>query len=110
MGGQHANHDDWKVSGVFSGWTASDIVTSAAGVSNLTWEVYGPPASIVPKEFGQKMIPDDKSVYGLATFNLDRVTGQTGKYGKAYGHLGATYGYQSVTAYFPKLEFAITIA
>mmetsp|Transcript_13114 Transcript_13114/g.35892 ORF Transcript_13114/g.35892 Transcript_13114/m.35892 type:complete len:451 (-) Transcript_13114:162-1514(-) len=108
--GQHNDHDNWNVSGVFSGWTASDIVAPASGITDLIWEVYGPPSSIAPKEFIDKMLPSESAIYGLATFNLDRNTGQKGKYGKAYGHLGATYGYQSVTAYFPGLEIAITVA
>jgi len=107
---EHADHDNIDVAGVFSGWTASDIVASAASVADLTWEVYGPPSSIAPKEFVEKMIPTKLDIYGLATFNLNRMTGQSGKYGVAYGHLGATYGYQSVTAYFPSLEFAVTVA
>lgn len=56
------------------------------------------------------MIPEAANIYGLATHNLGSRTGQTGDYGIGYGHLGATYGYQSVTAYFPKLNFALTVA
>ena len=47
---------------------------------------------------------------GYATFNLERDTGQQGDYGQAYGHLGATYGFQSQLVYFPKLEFALAVA
>jgi len=108
--GEQNSHDNWRVSGVFSGWTASDIVAPVAAVANLTWEVYGPPHSIVPKEYVRQMIPKPTDVYGLATFNLRQNTGQPGKYGIAYGHLGATYGYQSVTAYFPALNFVLTVA
>ena len=32
--------------------------------------------------------------YGFAAFNLSWQTGQAGRYRTAYGHLGATYGYQ----------------
>jgi len=104
------SHDNWEVSGVFSGWTASDIVATAAAVADLTWEVYGPDHNILPEEVVNLMIPAKNAIYGLATFNLDRNTGQTGaKYGHAYGHLGATYGYQSATAYFPGLQAAITV-
>merc|ERR1712061_982125 len=50
--------------------------------------------------------------YGVATFNLNSRTGQpnSSKYGIAYGHLGATYGYDSILAYFPGLEFVLTVA
>jgi hypothetical protein len=49
--------------------------------------------------------------YGLATFNL---TGHTGlkepdQNRIAMGHLGATYGYQSIVAYFPGPDFALAI-
>ena len=43
--------------------------------------------------------------YGLATFNLTRLT----PHDVAYGHLGATYGYQSVVAYVPSLGMAFSI-
>lgn len=43
--------------------------------------------------------------YGLATFNLTHLTPNE----TAYGHLGATYGYQSVLVYIPSLELSIAI-
>ena len=43
-------------------------------------------------------------------YDSGRDTGQTGKYGQAYGHLGATYGFQSQLVYFPALEFALAVA
>ena len=42
---------------------------------------------------------------GLATFNLTRLT----PHDVAYGHLGATYGYQSIVVYVPSLELSIAI-
>jgi hypothetical protein len=45
--------------------------------------------------------------YGRGTFSLDwAVGGGT----IAYGHVGDTYGYQSQTTYFPKLDFALAVA
>lgn len=38
------------------------------------------------------------------------VTGQKGEYGTGYGHLGATYGYQSVSGYFPALNITLAVA
>jgi len=110
--GKENAHDNWEVDGVFSGWTASDVIANASTVAGLTWEVYGPPHSIAPPALVAEMVPSGGllSVYGLATHNLAQNTGQKGEYGVAYGHLGATYGYQSVTAYFPKLNFVITVA
>merc|ERR1712113_1180621 len=48
----------------------------------------------------------------MSTFNLGSrgETGQTGEYAVAYGHLGATYGFQSQLVYFPKLNFAMAVA
>eukprot|EP00421_Protoceratium_reticulatum_P017592 CAMPEP_0168387010 /NCGR_PEP_ID=MMETSP0228-20121227/15724_1 /TAXON_ID=133427 /ORGANISM="Protoceratium reticulatum, Strain CCCM 535 (=CCMP 1889)" /LENGTH=417 /DNA_ID=CAMNT_0008400231 /DNA_START=56 /DNA_END=1309 /DNA_ORIENTATION=+ len=107
--GQKNNHDNWEVAGTFSGWTASDLVGTAADIAALSWEVYGPPHAIAPKSFVDLMIPTGP-FYGLATFNLSTHTGQTGKFGRAYGHLGATYGYQSILVYFPGLQFAMAVA
>ena len=42
---------------------------------------------------------------GLATFNLTLLT----PHDVAYGHLGATYGYQSIVVYVPSLELSIAI-
>jgi hypothetical protein len=47
---------------------------------------------------------------GLATHNLTEKTGQKGVYGTAYGHKGATYGYQSLVGYMPGLDFSLAIA
>merc|ERR1712228_732752 len=38
------------------------------------------------------------------------ITGCTGELGIAYGHLGATYGYDSIYAYSPKLDLSVAIA
>merc|ERR1712064_47891 len=46
----------------------------------------------------------------MGTFNLASVTGHREKYGAAYGHLGATYGYQSITSYYPEANFAMAVA
>ena len=50
--------------------------------------------------------------YGFATFNLSYGWGQSsaGPYNTAYGHLGATYGYQSIVAYFPAADVSVSIA
>lgn len=109
--GQHNDHDDWKVDGVFSGWTASDIVAPSSAIAEMIYDVYGPPAAVAPKELVAQMVPHGPlEFYGLATHNLGHMTGQKGKYGEGYGHLGATYGYQSVVAYFPELKFSLAVA
>jgi len=59
----------------------------------------------------QQMIPrGPMHFYGLGTFNLGMLTGNRGKYGQAYGHLGATYGYQSIAVYFPGAELSMAVA
>lgn len=108
--GQRNDHDNSDVAGVFSGWTASNIVASTPSIARLAWEIYGPPHSLAPKEYVDQMVPTISPIYGLATFNLSSFVGQKGRYGRAYGHLGATYGYQSVMAYFPELELSIAVA
>eukprot|EP00931_Biecheleriopsis_adriatica_P121813 TRINITY_DN9687_c0_g1_i1.p1 TRINITY_DN9687_c0_g1~~TRINITY_DN9687_c0_g1_i1.p1 ORF type:complete len:442 (-),score=86.60 TRINITY_DN9687_c0_g1_i1:21-1346(-) len=108
--GVDSDHDNWGVDGVFAGWTASNVVASASAVANLTWEIWGPPQGVAPKEYIDQMIPSNSSIYGLGAFNLGFFSGQKGKLGVGYGHLGATYGYQSLAAYFPELNIAMTIA
>lgn len=103
------------VGGVFSGWTASNTVADASAVAEMVWHIYGPPKSIAPAEYVRMMPPKGLSVrgvspYGLATCQFNLFTGHTGKYGVAYGHSGATYGYQSLAVYFPTMEMSIAIA
>merc|ERR1712050_592821 len=66
---------------------------------------------ILPKNYADLMATTAmERDYGLATFNLARDTGHKGRYGTAYGHLGATYGFQSQLVYFPVLNFALAVA
>mmetsp|Transcript_2410 Transcript_2410/g.4148 ORF Transcript_2410/g.4148 Transcript_2410/m.4148 type:complete len:446 (+) Transcript_2410:140-1477(+) len=106
--GNTANHDNFHVKGVFSGWTASNLVASAPAVADLGWAVYGPEASVAPPDYIKQMVPTSKfEIYGLATFNLQFITGSDML---AHGHLGATYGYQSILVYFPDLEMSLVVA
>eukprot|EP00930_Biecheleria_cincta_P038926 TRINITY_DN26771_c0_g1_i1.p1 TRINITY_DN26771_c0_g1~~TRINITY_DN26771_c0_g1_i1.p1 ORF type:complete len:483 (+),score=52.62 TRINITY_DN26771_c0_g1_i1:36-1451(+) len=103
------------VGGVFSGWTASNTVADASAVADMVWHIYGPPKSVAPAQYVRMMPPQGISVrgvapYGLATCQFDLFTGHVGKYGVAYGHSGATYGYQSLAVYFPTMEMSIAIA
>lgn len=113
--GQTNDHDNIDVDGVFAGWTASNLVAGTPAVASLAWEIYGPPSSIAPKEYIDQMIPNSHSIYGLGTFNLGFFTGHMKDFlhqslWRGYGHLGATYGYQSVAGYFPGVKFALSIA
>ena len=50
--------------------------------------------------------------YGFAAFNLSRSWGPSSAsaYNAAVGHLGATYGYDSIVAYFPGADVSLSIA
>ena len=83
------DQDVGAVDGVFAGWTASDLV--ATDVVALTLAIYGPQPTMFPKPYSDLMASSALARdYGYATFNLQRDSGQTGHYGEAYGHLGAT--------------------
>uniref|UniRef100_A0A7S0EMW5 Beta-lactamase-related domain-containing protein n=1 Tax=Phaeocystis antarctica TaxID=33657 RepID=A0A7S0EMW5_9EUKA len=112
--------DVWKVSGVYGGWTASDVTASVADIARFGYDLYGtrPPqllsaasrAIMVPPEVPQGSL---RFPYGFAAFNLSgMISGRPsdGPYRTAYGHLGATYGYQSILAYYPGADVAISVA
>lgn len=111
--GTTVNIDVSAVDGCFAGWTASDVVASPAAMADLTWAVYGPDPSIAPPELAKLMHNDGTSGhgYGVATFNMNSKTGQSSSsaYGIAYGHLGATYGYNSLIMYAPALNIALSV-
>jgi CubicO group peptidase (beta-lactamase class C family) len=108
---QTNDQDVAGVDGVFAGWTASDLVGTPRDVAALGWAIYGPEPTILPKEYSDLMAYTALSRdYGLATFNLTKYTGQTGDYGSAIGHIGATYGFQSQLVYFPALKFTLAVA
>jgi CubicO group peptidase (beta-lactamase class C family) len=100
-----------NIDGVFSGWTASDLVGPPRDVAQLLYSIYGPDSALLPADLQEFMVPQsNESFYGFATFNLSSRTGLRQPEGAAYGHLGATYGYQSIGAYFPGTEFALAVA
>ena len=99
-----------NVDGVFSGWTASNTVGSVSDVASMVQSVYGS-QSFLSEESKTEMIPKaNESFYGFATFNLTGRSGLPPPLGTAYGHLGATYGFQSIVAYFPHFDFTIAVA
>merc|ERR1712232_1005595 len=104
-------HEVTDVAAVFSGWTAADLVGIPSNVARLVYDVYAPPYKLVKKEYVDLMYnTSGLTGYGLATFNLSRRTGQSGPDGVAMGHLGATYGFQSIVAYNPALDFSLAVA
>lgn len=99
------------ISGVFAGWTASDLVATVSDAARLTHDIYGPSPKIIPAELVRTMVPKgNESWYGFATFNLTLRTGVKAPEGVAYGHLGSTYGYQSVVSFFPHYNFSLAVA
>jgi CubicO group peptidase (beta-lactamase class C family) len=108
------------VDGVFGGWTASDVVAPVGDIAALAYDVYGPDHKLLTAADVAAMYEScDPTDYGLATFNLSFVTGlpATGRAGEspysqgvAFGHLGATYGFQSVVAFFPAFNMSIAVA
>lgn len=109
--GNTAAIDVFDVAGVFGGWTASDIVLNVEDAASLVYDVYGSEHKLISKGLVEQMYTaSNETGYGLATFNLTRNTGVPGEGGVAYGHLGATYGYQSIVAYSPAYDFALSIA
>lgn len=109
--------DVWNVAGVYGGWTASDLTASVADVARLGYDIHSTSSGtkLISKGSQRLMVPSSREIYGFATFNLEHV-GITGhgkrwpdEYDQAYGHLGATYGYDSLLAYFPAIDVAISI-
>merc|ERR1712048_850213 len=85
---QTNDHDVWPVDGVFSGWTASDMIASPACVAQLYWDIYGPNPSIASSSSKVMAVPSNhEGMYGFATFGLSKHTGQNNSYGEAWGHL-----------------------
>jgi len=106
------------VHGVFCGYSASDFVGPPSAVAELGYALWGNASSLVPAQYRDLMVPKtgsswkDSTFYGLASQNvgLMGITGGTGDYKTAYGHLGATYGYDSIFGYNPTLDVGIAVA
>jgi CubicO group peptidase (beta-lactamase class C family) len=99
-----------KVHGVFGGWTASDIVAPVQDIADLAYDIYGEQSStsLVTQAEVEMMTNKSQGFYGFATFLLSPFTGMptdvpAGKvnYGTCWGHLGATYGWNSLVQYTP---------
>ena len=98
-----------NVAGVFAGWTASDLIADCADAASLAYSIYGT-TEMLPQKLMELMIPNATEYYALATFNLTHTTGLVRPEGTAYGHLGSTYGFESIVAYFPRYNFSLSIA
>jgi CubicO group peptidase (beta-lactamase class C family) len=111
---QTNDQDVWNVEGVFGGWTAADLVAPPSAVAELYYAIYGPKPSIAPNSNVLMPSPCEsggESFYAVATFCLGDYTGHhSPKYGQAWGHLGATYGFDSIVAFFPAFNFTFAMS
>eukprot|EP00913_Durusdinium_trenchii_P016551 g15556.t1 len=86
-----------SVEGVFAGWTASNVVATAAHIADLSWEIWKE-HSLAPEALVKQMIPSAMHIYGMGAFNVGLFSGGVrGPLGQGYGHLGATYGCSAST-------------
>ena len=110
--------DVGDVHGVFAGWTASDLVAPVQDVADLAHALYQRPHSALLRDGDVEMMTNASwGFYGFATFLLSSYSGQptdapAGQpdYGTLWGHLGATYGYNSMVQYNAALNVSIAVA
>lgn len=108
------------VNGVFCGYSASDFIGAPAAVAEIGYAMWGKASSLLAPALRDLMVPNGTSFhekgaefYGLASQNVGMmgITGGTDpKYMRSYGHLGATYGYDSIFGYNPTLDLGIAVA
>lgn len=100
------------VHGVFAGWSAADFVATPRAAAELGYALWGKPSTLVPKQYRDLMVPHGNfptGFYGLAAQNVG-LMGITGDKDPTYGHLGATYGYDSIFGYSAALDIGIAVA
>ena len=98
------------VHGVFGGWTASDFTSDTLDAAKFAYHVYSTETQELLTSEHQKLMIPTNGIYGFATFDLSFENGYSKtKYGKSYGHIGATYGYDSMLSYHPALDVTIAI-
>jgi CubicO group peptidase (beta-lactamase class C family) len=99
-----------NVHGVFGGWTASDYTSNTMDAAKLAYHIYSINTQELLTSQHQKLMIPTNGIYGFATFDLSDENGYSKtKYGTSYGHIGATYGYDSMLAYYPELDVTIAI-
>jgi CubicO group peptidase (beta-lactamase class C family) len=98
------------IHGVFAGWTASDYTSTTIDAATLAYHIYSTQTQELLSVAHQELMIPTNGIYGFATFDLSFENGYSKtKYGKSYGHIGATYGYDSMLAYYPALDVTIAI-
>ena len=105
-----------SVRGVFAGLTASDVVAPAQDVARFAYGLYGRTGTGILSEASRALMTPTpaQAFYGFATFNFTQMNlaGATANSERAhaYGHMGATYGYDSISAYWPAADVAVAVA
>lgn len=105
--------DVWNVS-CLGGWTAGNAVGPVAEIATWTEAVFG--GGVVSKAMQEFMrnttVPGGErpGFYGSSAFNLSLAAGLPLPEGEAWGHLGSTYGYQSISAFFPATKATVVVA
>merc|ERR1712008_133975 len=106
--------DVWQMS-CLGGWTAGNVVAPVGAMAAWTEALFGPGEQIVSSSM-QQVMRDTRSAtmygfYGIAAFNLSKAASDLPwPDGEAWGHLGSTYGYQSITAFFPATNVTVVVA
>ena len=104
--------DVWRTKGVYGGWTASDVTANVGDIARLGYDLFGRTGPRILQPASMRTMVPEVPFYGFATFNLPRGWGPAAStpYNRAYGHIGATYGYQSILAYFPGADVSVSVA
>ena len=63
------------VDGVFSGWTASDIVGPPKDIAQLIYAIYGPESPLLPPELQNVMVPNVRCFLRCAILLLPCLVG-----------------------------------
>ena len=93
-----------------AGWTAGNVIMDAQAAADWTFALYGPDEEVIPASAVQQMVNASlNGSYGLALFNFDK-RWTNGTRATSYGHLGDTYGFTSIIAYFPSDKVGMAVA
>ena len=105
-----------SVKGVFAGLTASDVVAPAHDVARFAYGLYGRTGTGILSDASRALMTPSpaQAFYGFATFNFTKMNlagaRENSARTHAYGHMGATYGYDSIAAYWPAADVAVAVA
>eukprot|EP00755_Sulcionema_specki_P017297 Sspe_Gene.11107::Locus_3744_Transcript_1_1_Confidence_1.000_Length_1612::g.11107::m.11107/K01286/E3.4.16.4; D-alanyl-D-alanine carboxypeptidase len=114
--------DVYNISAV-GGWTCGNLVASPHDVAQFTFDLLGSKKLVLGPRAVEQMsvlryLPDYNWWYGMGVQaqtpwwvdKCHKPCSFNEKYGRYYGHGGLTYGFQTVTAYSERYDFALTIA